>query len=53
MNVVCIDSISVENHNFRIIRDDIFPFIGGGSKARKAVAYEKFLNENKEQKKDS
>lgn len=30
----------------KIVRDDIFPFIGGGSKARKAVAYEKFLKEN-------
>jgi len=29
-----------------IVRDDIFPFVGGGSKARKAVAYEKFLKEN-------
>jgi len=26
-----------------IVRDDLFPFIGGGSKARKAVEYEKFL----------
>lgn len=23
--------------NFKIIRDDIFPFTGGGSKARKAL----------------
>lgn len=26
-----------------IVRDDLFPFIGGGSKARKAVEYEIFL----------
>ena len=32
--------------SFIIVRDDIFPFIGGGSKARKAVAYEKYLREN-------
>ena len=32
--------------NVRVVRDDIYPFIGGGSKARKAVAYEKFLKEN-------
>lgn len=32
--------------NLRVVRDDIFPFIGGGSKARKAVAYEKFLKDN-------
>lgn len=29
----------------RIVRDDIFPFIGGG-KFRKALAYEKFLKKN-------
>lgn len=29
-----------------VVRDDLFPFVGGGSKARKAVAYEKFLKEN-------
>ena len=32
--------------SFIIVRDDIFPFRGGGSKARKAVAYEKYLREN-------
>lgn len=32
--------------NIKIIRDDIFPFVGGGSKARKAIAYEAFLREN-------
>lgn len=26
-----------------IVRDDIFPFIGGGNKARKALEYEKYL----------
>lgn len=28
---------------FKIVRDDIFPFVGGSNKARKAIAYEKFL----------
>ncbi|MBQ8239751.1 MAG: pyridoxal-phosphate dependent enzyme [Bacteroides sp.] len=32
--------------SLKVVRDDIFPFVGGGSKARKAVAYEKFLKEN-------
>lgn len=41
-----IDNIVVEDLQFAIIRDDIFPFIGGGSKARKAVAYEKYLRDN-------
>ena len=29
-----------------MVRDDIFPFIGGGSKARKAIAYEQYLKEH-------
>lgn len=32
--------------NIKVVRDDIFPFIGGGSKARKAMAYETFLRSN-------
>ena len=45
---VCLllDAVTFEGKNIRLVRDDIFPFIGGGSKARKAVAYEKFLKEN-------
>lgn len=27
----------------KVVRDDIFPFVGGGSKARKAIAYELYL----------
>ena len=37
---------NINNRTFKIVRDDIFPFIGGGSKARKAVVYEKYLREN-------
>ena len=29
----------------KVVRDDLYPFIGGGSKARKAVAYEQYLRE--------
>lgn len=36
----------INQQYLKVVRDDIFPFIGGGSKARKAVAYEKFLKEN-------
>ena len=46
MNVVNIDGISIKGKDIIVVRDDIFPFVGGGSKARKAVAYEKFLKEN-------
>lgn len=41
-----LSTIKSNNKELLIVRDDIFPFIGGGSKARKAVAYEKFLKEN-------
>lgn len=36
----------IVDQSFKIVRDDIFPFVGGGSKARKAIAYEIFLKEN-------
>lgn len=41
-----IDYHIIEGVVFFVVRDDIFPFVGGGSKARKATAYEKFLKEN-------
>lgn len=36
---------TINGQRLKIVRDDIFPFVGGGSKARKAIAYEKFLQE--------
>lgn len=36
----------IKGQIIRIVRDDIYPFLGGGGKARKAVAYELFLKEN-------
>ena len=44
-NEVILDKITVEGLPLKLVRDDLFPFIGGGSKARKAVAYETFLRE--------
>lgn len=38
LNNICIDQLDIT-----IVRDDLYPFIGGGSKARKAVEYEKYL----------
>ena len=35
----------IDSLRLKIIRDDLFPFIGGGGKARKAVEYEAFLME--------
>lgn len=40
LDEVCIDGIRI-----KLVRDDLYPFIGGGSKARKAVEYERFLIE--------
>ncbi|PVZ14109.1 1-aminocyclopropane-1-carboxylate deaminase/D-cysteine desulfhydrase [Porphyromonas loveana] len=39
------ENYTINGQRLKIVRDDIFPFIGGGNKARKAVAYEKFLKE--------
>ena len=43
---VLLEKYNVWGHILTILRDDLFPFIGGGSKARKAIAYEAFLKEN-------
>ena len=43
-NTIFLEQITL--YNIVCVRDDVFPFIGGGSKARKAIAYEKFLKEN-------
>jgi len=40
-----VDDLVMNNLSLKIIRDDIYPFVGGGSKARKAVGYEKMLGE--------
>lgn len=37
------ETYNIAGMSLKIIRDDIFPFVGGGSKARKAIAYEYFL----------
>lgn len=35
----------IDGLSIKIVRDDLFPFIGGGGKARKAVYYEELLKE--------
>lgn len=42
-DLLLLDSCTIEGEQLKVVRDDIFPFIGGGSKARKAVAYEQTL----------
>ena len=44
-NFLLLDDIFIDNRNIKVVRDDVFPFIGGGSKARKAIFYESFLQE--------
>lgn len=44
-NNVFLEAASFDGLDFHVVRDDLFPFIGGGSKARKAVYYETFLKE--------
>ena len=40
-----VDNYLIDGLSLKVVRDDLFPFIGGGSKARKAVEYEKYLKE--------
>lgn len=37
------DEIRVDEQIIKVIRDDLYPYVGGGSKARKAFAYQKRL----------
>lgn len=40
-----IDKVQIDNISLSVVRDDLFPFIGGGGKARKAVEYEMMLRD--------
>lgn len=41
-----IDYVKWDDITIKLVRDDLFPSIGGGSKARKAKAYETYLKYN-------
>ena len=43
MTFLHLEDYLVDGVPVKMIRDDLFPFVGGGSKARKAVEYERFL----------
>ena len=45
-DAVIIEKYAIDGLNIILVRDDLYPFIGGGSKARKAVKYEKYLKTN-------
>lgn len=44
-NWIKIDNYLIDGISISVVRDDIYPFIGGGGKARKAVYYEELLKE--------
>jgi len=44
--LLIIDQVIIDGQPVMLVRDDIFPFVGGGSKARKAVYYEQFIKEH-------
>lgn len=43
---IVIQEYTIDNKKINIIRDDLFPDIGGGGKSRKAMYYETFLKDN-------
>lgn len=44
--MLILEDVCVEGLSIKVVRDDIYPFFGGGSKARKAIAYETYLKDN-------
>ena len=42
---IILESVEYKDLCIHVVRDDIYPFIGGGSKARKAIYYEQFLKQ--------
>lgn len=44
-NSVIIEEYLVKDVDLLIVRDDLFPFVGGGSKARKVIEYEKYIKQ--------
>lgn len=44
-NWLLTEDIKIDGFELTVVRDDIYPFIGGGGKARKAVYYETMLKE--------
>ncbi|WP_282918419.1 1-aminocyclopropane-1-carboxylate deaminase/D-cysteine desulfhydrase [Porphyromonas macacae] len=46
MTYIKLETISIEKEQLHIIRDDVFPFVGGGNKSRKALYYEEYMIKN-------
>ena len=41
-----VEDAIIEDQPIKVVRDDQYPIFGGGTKSRKAAAYERFLREN-------
>lgn len=46
MNFLMLDRFTADGLTLHVVRDDIFPFVGGGGKARKAVYYEQYIRQH-------
>ena len=46
MHFLQLEAFSFQKADIEIVRDDLFPFIGGGAKARKAMYYEAYLKDH-------
>ena len=43
---LAIEDYCIDGYPIKVVRDDLFPYVGGGSKARKAMGYESFLRQS-------
>lgn len=43
--MLILEDYKIYGKTIKVVRDDIYPFIGGGNKARKAEVYQKYLQE--------
>ena len=41
-----VEDVIIDNQQIKVVRDDCYPNMGGGTKARKLAGYERYLREN-------
>ena len=44
--MIILVNLSLPATTIKVIRDDLYPFVGGGNKARKALYYERYMIEH-------
>ena len=44
--MIILDNLSLPTTTIKVVRDDLYPFVGGGNKARKALYYERYMIEH-------